>query len=100
MNEKTSSSQGPDKQLLSAANSAANKATGAIDSARSSAHGAVDNVADRASAAVDWTATRVNSATEAPNRYLDAGAEYIRERPYVAVGIALAVGYVIGRLRS
>jgi ElaB/YqjD/DUF883 family membrane-anchored ribosome-binding protein len=100
MNEKTSGSQDPEKQLLSTAKSVASKATGAIDSARSSAHGAVDNVADHASAAIDWTTARINSATEAPNRYLDAGAEYIRERPYVAVGVALAVGYVIGRLRS
>lgn len=96
MNDQASSSQNPERDRQGVAT----KAHAAIDSARSSAHGAVDNVADRASAAVGWTAARITSATETPNRYLDAGAEYIRARPYVAVGIALAVGYVVGRVRG
>ena len=100
MNDKGSSSEGGEKQVRDGASTAAAKAASAIDSARSTAHGAVDNVADRASAAVDWTAARISSATDAPNRYVDAGADYIRARPYVAVGIALAVGYVVGRLRG
>jgi ElaB/YqjD/DUF883 family membrane-anchored ribosome-binding protein len=100
MNDKPSSNEAMDNQVRGATNAAAAKATSAIDSARSTAHGAVDSAADQASAAVGWTAARLSSAAETPNRYLDAGADYIRERPYVAVGIALAVGYVVGRLRS
>lgn len=97
MNDFSSDSE---KQVRGAAHHAAARATSAIDTARSTVHGAVDNVADQAHAAVGWTAARLSSAAESPNRYLDAGAGYIRERPYVAVGIALAVGYVVGRLRS
>jgi ElaB/YqjD/DUF883 family membrane-anchored ribosome-binding protein len=100
MNDKAYSSEGAEQQVRGAANNVAAKATGVIDAARSTAHGAVDKVADQASAAVGWTATRLSSATDTPNRYLDAGADYIRHRPYVAVGIALTVGYVVGRLRS
>ncbi|HTI47654.1 MAG TPA: hypothetical protein VMB76_13945 [Casimicrobiaceae bacterium] len=100
MNEQPTTSETEDKQVRGAANAAAARATNAIDSARSSAHGAVDNVANQASAAVGWTAARLSSAAETPNRYLDAGADYIRQRPFVAVGIALGVGYVLGRLKS
>lgn len=100
MNDTPSTNEAGDKQLRGPANAAAARATSAIDSARSSAHGAVDSVADQASAAVGWTAERLSSAAETPNRYLDSGADYIRQRPYVAVGIALGVGYVLGRLRS
>ena len=98
MNDKLSRSEEPNN--VGGANNAAAAATGAIDAARSKVHATVDNVADQAAAAVGWTSTRLSSAAEMPNRYLDTGAEYIRERPYVAVGIALAVGYVVGRLRS
>jgi ElaB/YqjD/DUF883 family membrane-anchored ribosome-binding protein len=29
---------------------------------------------------------------------IEAGAEYIRANPYVAVSVALAVGYIVGRI--
>jgi len=30
---------------------------------------------------------------------IETGAEYIRSRPYAAVGVALCIGFVIGKLR-
>jgi ElaB/YqjD/DUF883 family membrane-anchored ribosome-binding protein len=42
---------------------------------------------------------RVDAVKQGPNDLLNAGAEYIRARPYAAVGVAL-VGYLVGRLRS
>jgi len=30
---------------------------------------------------------------------IETGAEYIRSHPYAAVGVALCIGFVIGKLR-
>ena len=87
-------------QARAATDNVAEKATSAITSARDSVRGSVDAVAARA----DAVSTRVLEGIEAvkrrPNDVLDAGAEYIRAQPYAAVGCALALGYLVGRLRS
>ncbi|HLX28167.1 MAG TPA: hypothetical protein VKV24_06755 [Casimicrobiaceae bacterium] len=76
-------------QAHAATDRVAEKATGAITAARDSVHNSVDSVAKRADA-----------VRQGPNDLLEAGAEYIRARPYAAVGFALALGYLVGRLRS
>lgn len=83
-----------------AADRVADKVTGAVDSAKSTVQGTVDNLAGRAHAAADWTSDKIDAATEAPMQYLESGAASIRERPYLAVGIALALGYCLGRMHS
>jgi ElaB/YqjD/DUF883 family membrane-anchored ribosome-binding protein len=40
----------------------------------------------------------MDAAKQAPIDVIEAGAEYIKARPYAAVAVALAVGYVMGRL--
>ena len=77
----------------------AERSTDAIESVKASMHSAVDNVTDKAAAATQWASDTVNKAKQTPTDLVEAGAEYIRARPYVAVGAALAVGYVIGKLR-
>ena len=71
----------------------------AIESVKASVHSAVDSVADKAAAASHWASETVNTAKKAPSDLIASGAEYIRSRPYVAVGAALCVGYLIGKLR-
>ena len=88
------------EQARTATDHVAEKATGAIASARDSVRDSVDSVAGRAEAASRWASERVDAVARGPNELLDAGAEYIRTRPYAAVGIALALGYLVGRLRS
>ena len=87
-------------QARDAADRVAEGATGVITSARDSVRGSVDSVAERAVAASRWASERVDAAKKGPNDLLNAGAEYIRARPYAAVGFALAFGYLVGRLRS
>jgi len=77
----------------------AEKATDAIASARDSVRNSLDSVADRADAATRWASERVDAVKQGPNDLLNAGAEYIRARPYTAVGVALALGYLMGRFR-
>jgi ElaB/YqjD/DUF883 family membrane-anchored ribosome-binding protein len=87
-------------QARAATDHVAEKATGAITSARDSVRDSVDSVAERAEAASRWASQRVDAVKKGPNDLLDAGADYIRARPYAAVGLALALGYLVGRLRS
>ena len=88
------------EQARAATDRVAEKAAGAITSARDSVRDSVDSVAERAEAASRWASQRVDAVKKGPNDLLDAGAEYIRARPYAAVGLALALGYLVGRLRS
>lgn len=87
------------EQARSAVDRVADRATGAVKTAKASIHEKVDTVADRANAASQWASDKVDAAKQAPTDLLDAGAEYIRARPYAAVGAALAIGYLIGKLR-
>jgi ElaB/YqjD/DUF883 family membrane-anchored ribosome-binding protein len=64
---------------------------------KTSIHDTVDSVADRANTATRWTSEKIDAVKRAPMDSIAAGAEYIRARPYAAVAIALAVGYVLGR---
>lgn len=87
-------------QARAAADNVADKATGAITAARDSVRDSVDSVAARADAVSRRVSERIDAVRHGPNDLLQAGAEYIRARPYAAVGFALAFGYLVGRLRS
>jgi ElaB/YqjD/DUF883 family membrane-anchored ribosome-binding protein len=87
-------------QARAATDHVAEKATSAISAARDSVRESVDSVAGRADAASRWASERVDAVKRGPNDLLDAGAGYIRARPYAAVGFAVALGYLVGRLRS
>jgi ElaB/YqjD/DUF883 family membrane-anchored ribosome-binding protein len=76
----------------------AEKATDAITAAKTSIHDTVNSAADRANTATQWTAEKIDAVKRAPTNAMDAGAEYIRANPYTAVAVALAVGYVLGRV--
>ena len=86
------------EQARTATDRIADKATDAISSVKASIHETVDNVADRANTATRWTSQKIDAVKQAPMDSLEAGAEYIRANPYRAVAIALAVGYVFGRI--
>ena len=85
-------------QARTAADRVAAKATDVITSAKASVHETVNAVAGRANAATEWASDKVDAARQAPIDVIEAGAEYIKARPYAAVAVALAVGYLMGRL--
>jgi ElaB/YqjD/DUF883 family membrane-anchored ribosome-binding protein len=76
----------------------AGKATDAITSVKTSIHDTVDSVADSATTATRWTSDKIDAVKRAPIDSIAAGAEYIKARPYAAVAIAVAIGYVLGRV--
>src|ERR1043166_5835301 len=87
------------EQARGATDRVAEKATDAIALARDSVRNSLDSVADRADAATRWASERVDAVKQGPNDLLNAAAEYIRARPYTAVALALALGYLMGRFR-
>ena len=78
----------------------ANPARHALESMSSSAHGAVDALASSASHTASRFADQTRRLTEAPSKAVDYSKSMIQDRPLQAVGIALAVGFVLGRLTS
>lgn len=75
----------------------ADKASDALASAKSAINDTMNSVADRTNAATDWASEKVDSMKKAPSVLADTGADYIRATPYVAVGVAIAIGYLLGR---
>jgi len=86
------------EQARTAVDRIADNATDAITSVRMSIHDTVNSVADRANVATQWTSDQIDAVRQAPINTIEAGAQYIKARPYTAVAIALAVGYLLGRV--
>jgi ElaB/YqjD/DUF883 family membrane-anchored ribosome-binding protein len=78
---------------------AKNGAAATADSAAAAVHRTIDQAADTAAAAADWVSQKANDYTRAPQAALESACETIRARPLMSVGIALAAGYIIGRMR-
>lgn len=76
----------------------ANPARHALDSMSSNAHSAVDALASSASHTAIRFADQTRRLTEAPTKAVERSKSMIQDRPLQAVGMALAVGFVIGRL--
>ena len=81
-----------------AVDSAAAKATPAIERAAQAAHQTVDKVAQAAAPAADWINQNADQLKQQQEELLESCRSYLRDRPLVAVGVALAAGYLIGRL--
>jgi len=78
---------------------AKNGAAATAESAASAVHRTIDQAADTATAAADWVSQKASDYTRAPQAALETACETIRARPLMSVGIALAAGYIIGRMR-
>ena len=73
----------------------------AVDRLASGAHQAVDKIAGAASQAVETLGVKGEQLSDAQARLAEAGRNYVRENPMMAVGIAIAAGFVLSRvLRS
>jgi ElaB/YqjD/DUF883 family membrane-anchored ribosome-binding protein len=80
------------------AGKAADKAGPAIDRVAQAAHQTVDKVAQAAGPAADWVSESAEQLKAQQQQLIDGCRGYVRERPLVAVGVAVAAGYLIGRL--
>ena len=76
------------------------KVVGTVERVSGAAHETVDKLADQATQVADRFSNQTRWLSEAPNQALVSSKDWIREKPLEAVGIALAVGYLYGRLKS
>jgi ElaB/YqjD/DUF883 family membrane-anchored ribosome-binding protein len=71
-----------------------------IDRLADSAHGAID----RATQTASQVAERFNEKSEElwamKDDYVGSARDYVKENPLVALGIALAAGYLFGKITS
>ena len=80
------------------ARKATDKAGPAIDRVARAAHQTVDKVAQAAQPAAEWLGDSAERVMQTQDQMLANCRDYIRERPLVTLGVALAAGYLIGRL--
>ena len=78
----------------------ADPARHAIDSISGTAHETIDKLATSASHTASRFADQTRRLTEAPAKAVDYSKSMILDKPLESVGIALALGFVIGRLTS
>jgi len=80
-------------------NQTAGKVSAGVNRLRTAAHDVVDGVADRASAGTDWASQNVDQLKQKQAEFTRAAGDLIAARPLVALGSALFVGYLLGRMR-
>ena len=61
-------------------------------------HQAVDKAASVAHGAADRAASRGQQLMDSQQQWVESTCEYVREKPFTAVGIAFAAGFIISRL--
>ena len=82
----------------SALDTALDKAAPAVNRMVDKAHATIDRVAERAIPAAEAVQSAVNKTQETSTRMMEACATSVRAQPLVAVGVAAALGYLVGRL--
>ena len=71
-----------------------------VDSLSSSAHGTIASLASGASHVADRFADETRRIAEAPGKALQYSKTSVQDSPLQAVGIALAVGFILGSLTT
>jgi ElaB/YqjD/DUF883 family membrane-anchored ribosome-binding protein len=86
--------------LHSTIDKVAEPARSTVDRVSTAAHETVDKLASNASHVVDRFADQTRLVAEAPARALDYSKSWVQDRPLEAVGAALALGFILGRLTA
>jgi ElaB/YqjD/DUF883 family membrane-anchored ribosome-binding protein len=71
-----------------------------VDRMSNAAHETVDKLASEATHMADRISDQARRMTEAPTRAVECSKSWVQDKPLEAVGIALAVGFIIGRLTA
>ena len=80
--------------------SASDAARPAVDRIAAGAHQIVDKVAGVAAEAAETLGAKGEQLKSAEKKMAETAREYIREHPVAVLGIAVATGYLLSRLRS
>ena len=80
--------------------SAARTASSSMDRMTDTARRTVDTAAESAKAGLDWAADKASTLRERNMALVNTVTDQVTARPIVAIGIAAALGYLIGRMMS
>ena len=84
--------------LHSGINKVTDPTLSSVNRLASVAHQTVDKLANSASHVVDKFADEARRVKEAPAQAVDYSKSWVQDRPLEAVGAALAIGFLLGRL--
>ena len=70
----------------------------AVERFSTAAHGTIDKIASTATQTVDSFSSQTRRVTQAPSQALAYSKSWIQGKPIQAVGAALALGFILGRL--
>ena len=71
-----------------------------IDRLAESAHGAIDRATQAASQVAERVGERSDELLAMKDDYIANARDYVKENPLMALGIALAAGYLFGKITS
>jgi ElaB/YqjD/DUF883 family membrane-anchored ribosome-binding protein len=71
-----------------------------IDRLADSAHGAIDRASQTASQVAERFGDKSEELLAMKEDYVEAARDYVKENPLMALGIALAAGYLFGKITS
>ena len=77
---------------------ASQTASSGMDKVADTARRSVDTAAESAKAGLDWASDKASALRERNAVLMDAVTDSVTARPLVAIGIAAAIGYVLGRI--
>jgi len=77
---------------------ASQSASSGMDRMTDTARRSVDTAADTAKAGLDWAASKASRLRERNGALVSAVTDSDTSRPMVAIGIAAAIGYLLGRI--
>lgn len=71
-----------------------------VNRVTTAAHDTVNRLASGATHVADRVSEQANRVTEASDRAVESSKSWIQDKPLEAVGMALALGFIIGRLTA
>jgi ElaB/YqjD/DUF883 family membrane-anchored ribosome-binding protein len=71
-----------------------------VDRLSESAHNAIDRATQTAAQVAQQLSERGEEYLAMKDEYVESAREYVRENPFMAIGIALAAGYLFGKITS
>jgi ElaB/YqjD/DUF883 family membrane-anchored ribosome-binding protein len=79
---------------------AAQTASSGMDRMADTARRSVDTATESAKAGLDWASDKASLLRDRNTALMNAVTDSVATRPLVAIGIAAAVGYLLGRMMS
>jgi ElaB/YqjD/DUF883 family membrane-anchored ribosome-binding protein len=77
---------------------ATNTTSSGVDKITDTARRSVDSAAESARAGLDWAADKASALRDRNSALMNAVTDTVSSRPMVAIGIAAAIGYQLGRI--